>query len=143
MAGSTPSFVDYLPRAAIDWISVHADKRGVPASGVLVSEGANAGDIYFVAAGTFEVKVADQRGGQQKISQLGRGAVIGEMSWLDGGPASATIEALEASEVLAINGAALDAKIAADPVFGSAFYRALAQEAFVRLRAGNALLSKV
>src|SRR5687768_6886336 len=119
MAASTPSFVDYLPREAIDWIAIHADKRGVPARGVLVSEGANAGDIFFVTAGAFEVMVADSRGGQQKISQLGRGAVIGEMSWLDGGPASATIEAIEASEVLAITGAALDAKIAADPVFGS------------------------
>ena len=56
-------------------------------------------------------------GAQQRISQLWPGAVIGEMSWLDGLPTSATIEALEPSEVLAISGTLLDDKIAADPGF--------------------------
>lgn len=135
------SFVEHLPSPAMEWIAAHADKRAIPAQSILVRQGAAPGDIYFVAAGAFEVKIAGPVG-FQKISELGPGAVIGEMSWLDGGPASATIEALTPSEVFAIDGDKLDAKIAADPAFGSSFYRALAREAFVRLRAGNALLSK-
>lgn len=141
MTVATISFVDHLPSPAMEWITAHADKRAIPAQAVLVRESAKPRDLYFVATGTFEVKVTGTAGAQ-KISELGPGAVIGEMSWLDGGPASATIEALTQSEVFAIDGAKLDAKIATDPAFGSSFYRALAREAFVRLRAGNALLSK-
>lgn len=142
MASVPVSFVDQLSSDAMAWITAHAQKRAVPVQGILVKEGAKPRDIFFVAAGAFEVKVATDTGSQQKISQLGPGAVIGEMSWLDGGPASATIEAVEPSEVLAIDGTLLDQKITADPVFGSSFYRALACEAFVRLRAGNVMLSR-
>jgi CRP/FNR family cyclic AMP-dependent transcriptional regulator len=142
MTVATPSFIDHLSSDAFAWITAHADRRTVPAGGVLVSEGTQAGEIYFVSAGLFEVAITTAAGSQHRISQLWPGSVIGEMSWLDGGPTSATIEALEPSEVLAIKGTALDDKIAADPVFGSSFYRALAREAFVRLRAGNTLLSR-
>lgn len=135
-------FIDHLSTEAFSWISTNADRRNVPTGGVLVSEGSKGGEIYFVSAGLFEVTVTTAAGRQQRISQLWPGAVVGEMSWLDGRPTSATIEALEPSEVLAITGKALDDKIAADPVFGSSFYRALACEAFTRLRAGNAMLSK-
>ncbi len=142
MTAATLSFVDHLSSDAFAWISDHADRRTVPAGGILVNEGTTARQIFLVSAGLFEVNIATATGGQQRISQLWPGAVIGEMSWLDGGPTSATIEALEPSEVLAIDGTVLDGKIAADPVFGSSFYRALAREAFTRLRAGNTLLSR-
>ncbi|MCA0202211.1 MAG: cyclic nucleotide-binding domain-containing protein [Proteobacteria bacterium] len=139
---TTITFVDHLSTEAFAWLSSNAVRRTVPAGGVLVGQGTRTTDLFLISAGLFEVTVATPSGGQQRISQLWPGAIIGEMSWLDGGPTSATIEALEPSEVLTISGAALDAKIGADPVFGSSFYRALAREAFVRLRAGNALLSK-
>jgi CRP-like cAMP-binding protein len=142
MTSAALSFVDHLSSEAFTWLSAHADRRTVPAGGVLVSEGTTAREIFLVSAGLFEVTVTTATGAQQRISQLWPGAVIGEMSWLDGSPTSATIEALEPSEILAIAGAVLDEKIATDPVFGSSFYRALACEAFTRLRAGNALLSK-
>ncbi|MGE3333543.1 MAG: Crp/Fnr family transcriptional regulator [Rhodospirillaceae bacterium] len=136
------TFVDHLSTEAFTWLSDSAARRTVPAGGVLVTQGTKMTDLFLISAGLFEVTIATASGGQQRISQLWPGAIIGEMSWLDGGPTSATIEALEPSEILTISGASLDAKIAADPVFGSSFYRALAREAFVRLRAGNALLSK-
>jgi CRP-like cAMP-binding protein len=142
MTAATLSFVDHLSSDAFTWISSHANRRTVPAGGILVSEGTQAREIFLISAGLFEVTITTATGAQQRISQLWPGGVIGEMSWLDGGPTSATIEALEPSEVLAINGVVLDQKIAADPVFGSSFYRALAREAFTRLRAGNTLLSK-
>lgn len=139
---TTVTFVDHLSTETFAWLSESATRRTVPAGGVLVTQGTKTTDLFLISAGLFEVTIATASGGQQRISQLWPGAIIGEMSWLDGGPTSATIEALEPSEVLTISGAALDAKIATDPVFGSSFYRALAREAFVRLRAGNALLSK-
>lgn len=136
------TFVDHLPNETFAWLNAHAERRTVPAGGVLVNEGTKAAEIFFVSAGLFEVSVANAAGRQQRISQLWPGSVIGEMSWLDGRPTSATIEALEPSEVLVLNGDVLDRKIDTDPVFGRAFYRALACEAFARLRAGNLLLGR-
>jgi CRP-like cAMP-binding protein len=139
---SAASFVNYLPADVMDWIAANAKKRTVPATETLVQEGAKAAQVYFVAAGAFEVAVTTPSGARQKISQLGVGAIIGEMSWLDGGPASAHIVAVEDGQVLALDGVTLSRKVASDPVFGAHFYKALAQEAFVRLRAGNSLLSR-
>ena len=135
------SFIDYLPPDTLAWITDNAADRVVSERSALVSEGNRPGDVYLVMSGAFDVKVAGADGDMHTVSTLGPGAIVGEMSWLDGGPASATIEAVEASKVLAIRGMLLDSKVASDPEFGAAFYRALAREAFVRLRAGNALLS--
>lgn len=142
MSAASTTFIDHLSSEAFGWLSTNAERRVVPAGGVLVTEGTKAAELYFVSAGLFEVTIITSAGRHQRISQLWPGAVVGEMSWLDGKPTSATIEALEPSEVLAIKGTALDDKIAADPVFGRFFFEALAREAFARLRAGNALLSK-
>lgn len=134
------SFVDYLSPDAIDWISAQGAICAVEPGGILVSEGTKPGCIFLVREGAFEVNISGAGGDKKMISKLGPGAVIGEMSWLDGGPASATIEAMGPCEVLSIDESALDEKVASDPVFGASFYRALAHEAFVRLRAGNARL---
>lgn len=142
MTTMTNTFVDHLPSSVMRWISSHATEQVISADSVLVTEGGEGSDIYIVSSGAFDVLIGTDAGRAQKISELGPGAVIGEMSWLDGGPASATISARKDGVVLALDGQALEQKIADDPVFGSHFYRALAREAFLRLRAGNTLLGR-
>ena len=69
-----------------------------------------------------------------KVGQLGPGEIIGEISWLDRKPISATVRAVETSSVLALSIAALERKIAADPGFAARLFRAIATLAAERLR---------
>ena len=59
-----------------------------------------------------------------KVGQLGPGEVIGEISWLDRKPVSASVRAVETSAVMALSTAMLERKLAEDPVFAARLFRA-------------------
>jgi len=142
MSSAALSFLDRMPPEVLDWVVSNSTMRTVLANGILVNEGDHVYNISFVSVGLFEVTIATADGGQQKIAQFGPGALIGEMSWLEGKPASATIRAVESSAILVLDGNILDKKISADSLFAAYFYRGLAREASARLRGTNSLLSK-
>ena len=62
------------------------------------------------------------------------GEIMGEMSFIDSAPPSATVQAVEASVVLAIPRKRLSAKLADDIGFAARFYRALSVLLANRLR---------
>jgi SAM-dependent methyltransferase len=69
-----------------------------------------------------------------KVGQLGPGEVIGEISWLDRKPISASVRAIETSSVMALSTALLERKLADDPKFASRFFRGIATLTAERLR---------
>jgi CRP-like cAMP-binding protein len=68
------------------------------------------------------------------IARLTSGAVVGEMSFADARPPSATVQAVENSLILAIPRASLVEKLREDEGFASRFYRAIAIFMSTRLR---------
>jgi CRP/FNR family transcriptional regulator, cyclic AMP receptor protein len=62
---------------------------------------------------------------------------MGEMSFVDQAPPSATVQAMEPSFVLDIPRRRLNAKLAEDAGFAARFYRALSMFLAARLRATN------
>jgi CRP/FNR family transcriptional regulator, cyclic AMP receptor protein len=68
------------------------------------------------------------------IARLTSGAVVGEMSFADARPPSATVQAVENSLILAIPRDSLVAKLKEDEGFASRFYRAIAIFLSTRLR---------
>ena len=61
---------------------------------VLVSDGHEQQYLYMVVNGQVGIYKADDRGANQQIASLGTGAAFGEMAFLSGGVASATVQAI-------------------------------------------------
>jgi len=80
---------------------VEEHTREVEKGSVLIHEGSASSEMYWVLKGRF---VASKKGPDKEvvIGDVGTGELIGEMSFLDSRSRSATITALENSEVLVI-----------------------------------------
>lgn len=114
----------------IEWMVKAGVKTGLPPGHVLIREGTPIDSVYFVTHGTFTVSTAS--GGE--VARVGSGEVLGEISYVDRRPPTATVTAVEESGVIAIPRSALSAKLDDDPGFAARFYRALAVFLADRLR---------
>jgi CRP/FNR family cyclic AMP-dependent transcriptional regulator len=71
------------------------------------------------------------------IARLASGEVVGEMSFVDNTPPSATVRTGAGAKLLAVDKRDLAERMQADPPFAARFYRALAMFLSDRLRAAN------
>ena len=69
---------------------------------VVLHAGDRTDNIYFVLSGALKVQVSDAEGREVILSMLGPGELFGEMGVLDDHPRSATVLAVEPSEVVVI-----------------------------------------
>jgi CRP/FNR family cyclic AMP-dependent transcriptional regulator len=76
--------------------------RTVPRHTVVLHAGDRTDNIYFVISGALKVQVSDEEGREVILSMLGPGELFGEMGVLDDHPRSATVLAVETSEVVMI-----------------------------------------
>ncbi len=82
--------------------------------------------VFILLEGKLAVWLRSRRGPEREIARLNAGEIVGEMSFVDARPPSATVKALEESTVFALSKAILTRKLAADSGFAARFYRALA-----------------
>ena len=121
----------HLSDEDVEWMAQAGQRVTVAAGTELIRQGGPRVDrIYIVLDGTLGVAV-DKLG---KIAQLEVGEVIGEMSFLDASPPSATVQAESGSTLLALDKRDIEARIQANPGFGARFYKALAIFLADRLR---------
>lgn len=113
-------------------------EQQVIAHTVLLEEGVRPPAVYVVLEGMLGVRVA--AAGPGTLKSLGPGEVVGEMSLIDDGVASATVFAAENSLLLELPRAALDALLAGDAAFSARLYRALAATISGRMREGHGRL---
>src|SRR5258708_38797627 len=90
-----------LRQEDIHWMLATSELKTIQANGTLVREDDPSETIFFIADGLFEVYVYGGSG-RPKVGQLGPGEIIGQISWPDRTPLSATARALETSSVLAL-----------------------------------------
>lgn len=121
-----------LEDADLDWLSRNGSTRFVPDGTILVREGTPIHDIFVLLDG--KLSVLAQAIGDREIAPLYAGEVVGEISFVDSRPPSASVVAAQDSQVLAIDRASLTAKLASDSGFSSRFYRAIATLLADRLR---------
>ncbi|HEV2853191.1 MAG TPA: cyclic nucleotide-binding domain-containing protein [Thermoanaerobaculia bacterium] len=110
----------------VEWMLKAGAKRFVPAGGVLIEQGVPVDSVFILLEGRLAVWLKGKRGPERELARLSAGEIVGEMSFVDARPPSATVKALEDSAVFAIPKPALNAKLAADAGFAARFYRALA-----------------
>ena len=117
----------------IEWMIEHGRRQDLPLGHVLIQQGEATANIYLTLAGF--VSVVDEKMGGQVLARLGSGEIVGEMSFIDAQPPSATVVAAEDASVLALPRTALQRRLDEHPDFAARFYRALAIFLSDRLRA--------
>ncbi|MDP6581198.1 MAG: cyclic nucleotide-binding domain-containing protein [Vicinamibacterales bacterium] len=116
----------------IRWILDTGHEEEVAADTVLITEGTDPDNLYILLSGVVDIRVSGI--GATPLAKLGPGELLGEMSFLDGAPASANVVAGEPSLVLALPRQALQARLGGDAAFSARFYKALALLTSRRLR---------
>jgi len=114
------------------WLFQTGTKRAVHPGTAIVREGVRPNALFVVIRGQFSVRVENVA--DEPLARLGTGELIGEISFLEGSPASATIVSEMESAVLAIDKQLLNERIREDTAFAARLYRAFALIAERRLR---------
>jgi len=116
---------------ANDWALMvdKASRVHVKKGTVLMSAGKKTDGIYVLVKGSAQVRMP-HRG----LRSIGAGEVCGEMSFLEDGPASATVVAEGDLEAYHLDRATLQGLFELFPHLGSRFYRSVATNLSRRLR---------
>lgn len=109
----------------VEWMLRAGRKHFVPRDGVLIRQGVEIDALFILLEGRLSVWLATRQG-EKEIARLNAGEIVGEMSFVDARPPSATVKALEDANVYALPRPVLTAKLASDLGFAARFYKALA-----------------
>jgi CRP-like cAMP-binding protein len=124
-------FLGIMNDADIEWLSDAGERIRVSAGTVLIREGRPIDNLFVVLEGCLMVTTAAS--GSRPVARLRSGEIIGEISFADARPPSATVTAEQDSVVLAVPRKTLELKLQ-DPPFAARFYRALSVFLADRLR---------
>lgn len=131
-------FLGILNDADVEWMIAAGVKQQLSPGEVLIQEGQNAAAVFLVLEGV--LSVVARAAANQEVARLRSGEIVGEMSFVDSRPPSATVRAIEASSVLAIPRHGLEERLSQDAAFAARFYRAMAVFLSDRLRSTVGLL---
>jgi len=121
-----------LTDADIGWMLSKGKRERVPAGTSIVREGQPIDSLFILLDGVLEATGPGL--GTDKPLRLECGEVVGEISFVDSRPPTATVTAATAAVVLSIPRAALLEKLEQDHELAARFYRALAMFLSQRLR---------
>jgi CRP-like cAMP-binding protein len=137
-APTTPDASKALGRAFValtetqrEVLCAGARTRSYDAGETVLREGAESRALYVVTKGTARVK-KDYFGIPVTLDELGPGDVFGEISFVDGAPASASVIAADALELLVIDG--IEPELRSDPWLATCVYHSLTAVLARRLR---------
>jgi CRP-like cAMP-binding protein len=119
----------------LEKIAPYFERAKFSAGATVFSEG-DAGDfIAFVKSGRVEIKKETEfRGKQIVLAQMGKGSCLGELALFDQQPRSATVEAMEDTELLTLGRKAMDEFIEDFPALGIKVLKGLSMVLSMRLR---------
>jgi CRP/FNR family cyclic AMP-dependent transcriptional regulator len=132
----------YLPAWTLDdWhrLFAHARPVSVAAGDVLIRHGERDRALYFVTRGALEV--AASAGRHDALGTLSRehpGSVLGEISFFDGLPRTASVWAVKDAELLRLDREGLDAFAREQPARAHELVFGLGRVLALRLRRGEA-----
>ena len=78
-------------------------RRSVPRGSMLMAQGDQTDSLYIIISGRLKVMMGDAEGKEVILAMLGPGEIVGEMGLIDDSPRSATVTAVEPSELLSIS----------------------------------------
>jgi CRP/FNR family transcriptional regulator, cyclic AMP receptor protein len=132
-------FKEFQPKE-LEELSAKGSVKTYNRDDVIFSEGEKGQSLFVIRHGTVHIRTSGKKDNVDVV-QLGTGAHLGEMPFVNDEPRSATAVALERSELLEIGYDALQAHLDKHPATAVKFYRALAHFLAGRLRATTLDLS--
>jgi CRP/FNR family transcriptional regulator, cyclic AMP receptor protein len=120
-----------------NWLTSNGKARRISAGTAIIRQGVPSNSVFILIDGKLLVHAATI-----EIAQLFAGEIVGEISFVDSRPPSATVTAATDSQVLEIDKAVLRNKLQKDLGFASRFYLSLATFLADRLRVSTARLSE-
>ena len=129
------------PPVDLEQIAIRLRSQQLQPQATLFRVGEAAESLYWIGQGQIGVFVADgaQQNHESLLRVLGRGAIVGEMSLIDGQPRSATCRALELTQLYELTATDFRQSLTRSPSFAQALLAGLSQ----RLRYTNQFLSEV
>jgi CRP-like cAMP-binding protein len=122
-----------VPEAGLRAIAEIAEPVSLSTGDVVVVEGGPPDALYVIRSGS--CRVFKEKGGDaMSVVHIRAVDQFGASSLLDREPRSATVIAVEPTELLAFRAEKLSAVLQKDPATAAVFYRALALSLFSRLR---------
>jgi CRP-like cAMP-binding protein len=117
----------------IEWLAQHGKRRSLRHGDVLIQEGKHTDAIDIVLDGHLTV-TADRR----TVTRLAAGELVGELSFVDSRPPSATVTVDGFAHVLAVDKDLLRRRLERETDFAARFYKGLAVFLADRLRTTTA-----
>ena len=96
--GACPLFEHLSPEEIREVVGASV-KQPIHTGDLLFEQGAEATALYIVQSGEVQVRAHSPSGEDIVLAVLGPGAVVGELALIDGGPRSATVEAISDCDV--------------------------------------------
>ena len=123
--------LSYLDPEDRDALLYFADERVLDPGEVLIEQGQPHAGLFIVMQGLLDVRVGSDA--SVSLGRRGPGQLLGELSFLTGDHASATVAALEATRVLALPQDMLGDLLGGSAVFAARFYQMLGKVVAGRL----------
>jgi CRP-like cAMP-binding protein len=120
-----------VPDPVLQLVAGAAEEMSVSAGESILAPGETPNALYVIGNGTVRVS-SNVRDTTPLL--FGSGETLGEVPFLDGGPAAINAVALERSSLLVIRSRMLSAVLAGNPEAGHQFYRAIAMSMARRVR---------
>ncbi len=124
-------------KASLEKLAAFAFNREYKAGDVIMEEGQTGNGMYMITEGKVEVLKGDLAS-PQRVAELGKGEVFGEMALLDELPRSASVRALEDTTCIGIDRFLFISQLQKDPAVAITMIQVLAE----RLREANENLMK-
>jgi CRP-like cAMP-binding protein len=122
-----------LSESDLSWLVKAGVYRALPGGTVVIAQGKPSDALYIVLSGEMLVTVVTE--GQKKtLGTVGCGELLGELSFLDRRPPSATVTVVQPATVLAVPRTVLSSHLEADAPFAAHFYQALGVMLAYRVR---------
>ncbi len=106
--GAAPMFADLSPEEIREIVGA-AVKQPIQTGDLLFEQGAEASALYIIQSGEIQVRADSPSGEDIVLAVLGPGSVVGELALIDGGPRSATVEAISDCDVYRLERTAFNA----------------------------------
>lgn len=125
MAAMKDRSAELLPPPLLEAIAKDALVRAFPKNAIIVNEGDETDSVYVMLSGRARVYVSNSQGREVQLNVIGAGEYFGEVA-LDGGPRSASVQALEDCRCVIVKRSELLALIEREPRFALHVMRKLA-----------------
>lgn len=126
------TILEVLSDEDIQWLLSTGVEDRIEPDTVVIKAGEYISSIYIVLEGTLGIYLSQSE--DKMINTVGAGEILGEMSYLEDNPTSATVISQEPTVLLNISRDALDDRIGENPDFGRRLYKGIGISVSQRLR---------